>query len=75
MDGEASVLPRSNFFGQQQPQVSEEACVNLKNALYLSLNLGSGQDEPSGCWSFSAQGRVTGRATNIPGHQATVSSV
>ena len=54
--GEVSGLPRN---GLQKPQVSEEAQVNFKNALYLpeshwllSLSLGSGQDKPSCCWSL-----------------------
>lgn len=79
MDGDAAVLPRNHFFGQQQPQVSEEACVNLKNGLYLpeflqslSLSLGSDQDKPLGCWSFAVQergGKQSYRCSWTPGHR------
>lgn len=72
------VLLRNNFFGQQQPQVfvrrnmcDFEECLCLPESHRLFLGLGSGQDKPSGCWSRGPQGG----GTDVPGPQATVSSL
>lgn len=77
---EITFVARSNSRCQ-----SEEARVHLKDALYLSefhrhlsLSLGSGQDKLSPCRSCAAptlRKGVVARATHIPGHRATVSSV
>lgn len=53
MEGEASVWPRNDVFGQQEPQVSEGDGVNSKSTLYLpefhrSLSLSLGSQEGGG---------------------------